>query len=369
MPVSLGERSDQMIDVVAGTRPNLIKAAAIFAAFKKRGVEDVRFVYTSQHYDRNLFEEIREQLVLPEPDIVFPRPESSLSVLSDVFQAYRELLSKSPPKLTMVFGDVTSSLACTLAARYEQIPVAHIEAGLRSFNWTMPEEINRVAIDSVATHAFVTSEVARQNLRTHDNFAGHVYFVGNTMIDTLRASGFVRRPQNRRAIDQSSKPLLVCTFHRPENVDDPKRLSEIVDLLGHLSKYFSVVFPVHPRTELHLNQMGLKLPQGVMRPPMPYLEFLSLVAQSVAVVTDSGGISEETTILGVPCLTLRSQTERPETVTSGTNLLVGDQLSLVPALLRRIVRGDWKTGSSPPLWDGRAGDRIVQILFDLGFVN
>ena len=359
-----------LIDVIAGTRPNLVKAAAVLRALKRHNVRDVRFVYTSQHYDSDLFTDFKSQLDIPNPDVVFTKPVAAESVFADVFDQYGALLRSGPkPAVSIVFGDVTSTLACALVARYAHVPVAHVEAGLRSYNWGMPEEINRVAVDSLATIAFVTSESAYQNLAGQDNFGERIYLVGNTMIDTLLASGFVPPHDRSRQRTNGSRSRLVCTFHRPENVDDSRRLGAIIELIQDLDRHYDITFPVHPRTSRHIERLGLFLPPRVAVAPLPYFDFVSQISDATAVLTDSGGVSEETTFFGVPCLTVRSETERPETVGLGTNVLVGEDLGRIPELLDQILAGNWKRGSMPPLWDGQAGNRIVEILHQHGYTK
>lgn len=365
-----------VIHLVAGTRPNLVKAAAVLDALSNdsRNRADIQFIYTSQHYDRRLYREVIHQLKMPEPDVVFRPPGRNSSVLSSVFDQYTSLLDRrETPSISLVFGDVTSTLAAALAARFHHVPVGHVESGLRSFNWSMPEEINRVAVDSIASVAFATSCEAAARTQGLDNFAGRVFVAGNTMIDTLMRQGFRPGPEGREALlarySAGEHPMVLCTIHRPANVDNPVRLRELVSLLHELSQECRVVFPVHPRTRRRLNAQNLDLPPGSASRPAGYGDFVKLLSEAAAVVTDSGGVSEEATFLGVPCITLRNETERPETVDLGTNVLVGDDLLQVKELVSAAVTGMWKRSSIPPFWDGKAGQRIVDALIHLGYCS
>jgi UDP-N-acetylglucosamine 2-epimerase (non-hydrolysing) len=276
---------------------------------------------------------------------------------------YEELLLDAPSRLCLVVGDVTSTMACSIAARKLRVPVAHVEAGIRSGDWSMPEEVNRVVTDSIANIYFTTSEVANQHLRRGGASEDSIHFVGNTMIDTLLANLQRLRPP-AFWVQHRLQPggYFVMTLHRPANVDEPAGFARLVAAVGAATRGLPVVFPVHPRTAKTLAGLSERPAALLAVDPQPYLEFIHLVRHAKGVITDSGGVTEETTVLGVPCITLRDTTERPETVTMGTNELIGtDPAALEPALAR-LFDGAWKRGSVPPLWDGRTGERIAEVL-------
>jgi UDP-N-acetylglucosamine 2-epimerase (non-hydrolysing) len=279
---------------------------------------------------------------------------------------YEKVLSTSRPDLCVVLGDVNSTMACAITARKSGIRVAHVEGGLRSGDWSMPEEINRVVTDSVSNFFFTTSEYANENLIRSGVSPEAIHFVGNTMIDSLYLNlDRIKRPSFYDALGLSERSYFVLTLHRPTNVDSATQLAKLVNLIGGELREFPVIFPVHPRTKNILNEVMLsrKIPDNiVLQEPQPYLEFHFLVRNAKAVLTDSGGVTEEATVHGVPCVTLRDTTERPETVAEGTNELVGDDVGSLRSALNRI-RGDcWKKGSIPKLWDGRASERILDTI-------
>jgi UDP-N-acetylglucosamine 2-epimerase (non-hydrolysing) len=279
---------------------------------------------------------------------------------------YERLLLETPSDLCLVVGDVTSTMSCAIAAQKLRIPVAHVEGGIRSGDWTMPEEINRLVTDAITNWFFTTSEVANGNLRQAGVEDDRIFFVGNTMIDTLLAhrSRF-RHPACVGDLGLESGRYFVTTLHRPANVDGVEGFRELLQAIGDGTRGYPVVFPVHPRARKTIDQLeGLPLNLHLID-PQPYFEFNGLVQDAMAVITDSGGITEEATVLGVPCLTLRNSTERPETVTVGTNELIGtDPRALTPAL-DRLFEGRWKKGAIPEKWDGQAAERIVAVLAQL----
>ena len=354
-----------LIDIIAGARPNFMKIAPIIHALESQqvrgGVLRYRLVHTGQHYDSRLSGTFFEQLGIPDPDINLEvgsgtQAEQTAAIMS----RYEKILLAEPSNLCLVVGDVTSTMATAIAAQKLHIPVAHVEAGIRSGDWTMPEEINRLVTDSITNWFFTTSEIACQNLRHSGIAEERIFFVGNTMIDTLLANEErFAKPACVSELGLEKGHYFVATLHRPSNVDTNDGFSQILRALGEGVRGAPVVFPVHPRTQKTLAQLRV-LPENIrLIDPQPYLEFNWLVKHAKGVITDSGGITEETTVMGVPCLTLRDSTERPETVTIGTNELVGTDPSAIKPALDKLFAGEWKVGGVPPLWDGKAAERIV----------
>jgi len=358
-----------LIDIIAGTRPNFMKIAPIIRAIEARrtagGPLKYRLVHTGQHYDRSMSGDFFSELEIPDPDVNLEvgsgtQAEQTAAIMT----RYEKLLLDTRSDLCLVVGDVNSTMACAITAQKLCIPVAHVEAGLRSGDWHMPEEINRIVTDAITNFFFTTSETANENLRQFGIPEARIFFVGNTMIDTLFANLHrLRPPVFWEKEGLTSGRYLVLTLHRPANVDDPNRLLAYLNAIGAGSRGLPVIFPAHPRTERILAQFDGHLQDTILRTaPQPYLEFLYLVKHAMGVVTDSGGITEETTVLGVPCITLRDTTERPETVTIGTNELLGTDPTALPQDLDRLCSGRWKQGSIPPKWDGKSGERIVNVL-------
>jgi UDP-N-acetylglucosamine 2-epimerase (non-hydrolysing) len=362
------QKSNKLIDIIAGARPNFMKIAPIIEAMVKRKSEgcllDFRLVHTGQHYDRNMSGAFFEQLGIPEPAVNFGvGGGTQAEQTAGIMIAYEKLLAEQPSQLCLVVGDVTSTMACAITAKKSCIPVAHVEAGIRSGDLTMPEEINRMATDALTDWFFTTSETANANLRRAGVSNDRIFFVGNTMIDTLlkQRDRFVR-PACWDRIGLDGVKYLVLTLHRPANVDQEDKLAELIEtIIGH-SRGVPLVFPVHPRTAAVMKRIGIQAPNLHLIEPLPYLEFNYLVERACGVITDSGGITEETTVLGIPCLTLRDNTERPETVTIGTNELIGTNPLNIPPVLDRLFNGQWKRHQIPPLWDGKTGERIVEAL-------
>ena len=356
------------IDLIAGARPNFMKIAPIIdalnAAQSRGGHLRFRLIHTGQHYDRAMSGSFFEELGIPDPDINLEvgsgtQAEQTAAIMVN----YEKVLAKDKSQLCLVVGDVTSTMACSIVARKMGIPVAHVEGGIRSKDWTMPEEINRVVTDSITNWFFTTSETANENLRRAGVAAEQIFFVGNTMIDTLlKHAARLRPPACWNALGLKSNHYFVVTLHRPANVDGEQQLLGLLRAIAEGTQGLPVVFPVHPRTAKNLRDAGHALPSLHYVDPLGYLEFNYLVKHARGVITDSGGITEETTVLGVPCLTLRDNTERPETVTIGTNELIGtDPAKLAPAL-QRLMAGQWKKGAIPPRWDGKTAERIVEQL-------
>lgn len=353
------------IDLIAGARPNFMKIAPIITALRaaeQRGSAlRYRLIHTGQHYDRAMSGSFFEELGIPDPDINLEVGSGTQAEqTAGIMTAYEKVLLKDRSALCLVVGDVTSTMACSIAARKLDIPVAHVEGGIRSGDWTMPEEINRVVTDSITNWFFTTSDTANQNLRRAGVNEDRIFFVGNTMIDTLLTQmPRLRPPTCWEELQLRPGQYFVVTLHRPANVDGEQQLLRLLKAIAEGTRGLPVIFPVHPRTAKNLRDLDDKTPQLNYVEPLGYLEFNYLVKHAKGVITDSGGITEETTVMGVPCLTLRDNTERPETITIGTNELIGtDPRKLGPAL-DKLMAGQWKKGSIPPLWDGKTSERIV----------
>lgn len=360
-----------LIDIIAGARPNFMKVAPIIHQIKKRqdegGTLQYRLVHTGQHYDKKMSGSFFEQLNIPEPDVNLESGSGTQAEqTAKIMVRYEELLLREPCDLTLVVGDVTSTMACSIAAKKLNIKVAHVEAGIRSFDLTMPEEINRMVTDSITDFFFTTSETANKNLYKSGVSKEQVYFVGNTMIDTLRTNeNRLQKPEFWDQLGLQEKKYLVMTMHRPANVDEEAKLKSFMETIITHSGEFPIVFPIHPRTAKVFEKLGLNSDRLKLVDPLGYLEFNYLVKRALAVVTDSGGITEETTVMGVPCMTLRDNTERPETCEIGTNELIGTDIRAIPPAMEKLLSGNWKKGSIPELWDGKTAERIVAILEQL----
>lgn len=357
-----------LIDIIAGARPNFMKIAPLIKALEARrdtgGRLRYRLVHTGQHYDARMSGDFFAQLGIPEPDVNLEAGSGTQAEqTAAIMVRYEHLLLDRRSDLCLVVGDVTSTMACAIAAQKLRIPVAHVEAGIRSGDWTMPEEINRMVTDAITNWFFTTSTWAGANLRRAGVLEERIFFVGNTMIDTLLANlDRLRPPPFWDDFELAPGGYFVVTLHRPSNVDALSSFQQLLSAIGEGTRGLPVIFPVHPRTAKSLEALpGLPVTIRFVE-PQPYLEFNYLVRHAKAVITDSGGITEETTVLGVPCLTLRNTTERPETVDIGTNELIGtDPAALAPAL-ERLFAGGWKKGDIPEKWDGRTGERIVAAL-------
>ena len=357
-----------LVDFIAGARPNFMKIASILRAINSRKIEGgklcYRLVHTGQHYDENMSGSFFAQLGIPEPDVNLEAGSGTQAEqTSAIMLGYEKLLMESPSSLCLVVGDVTSTMACSITAQKLCIPVAHVEGGIRSDDWTMPEEINRIVTDSVTNYFFTTSETANENLARTGVSEDRIFFVGNTMIDTLLDNADrLKKPDLWEDIGLSEKDYFVLTLHRPGNVDRPDNLADALRSIGEGVRGKAVVFPVHPRSAKSLEEAE-GLPENIFfADPQPYLEFNFLVKHAKGVITDSGGITEEATVMGVPCMTLRDTTERPETITVGTNELVGTDPDALSPFLNRLFAGEWKKGAIPEKWDGKTGERIVAAL-------
>ena len=354
---------------VVGARPNLMKIAPLMDAWARRPGVEALLVHTGQHYDANMSELFFRELGIPEPDLNLEVGSASHAVqTAEIMRAFEPVVLEKRPDAVIVVGDVNSTIACGLVAVKLGVKLVHVEAGLRSFDRTMPEEINRVLVDAISDQLFCTEESGVRNLRHEGVPDQRIHLVGNVMIDTLLRHR-ARADASRALLDLGLEPrrYAVLTLHRPANVDDPGVLGRLLDALAEIHRDLAIVFPVHPRTRQKLASFGLAgrleaLPGLRLVEPLGYLDFLKLMAEARLVLTDSGGIQEETTILGVPCLTLRENTERPVTVEQGTNRLVGRDPARILAAWREIRDGAPAPARVPPLWDGRAAERIADAL-------
>lgn len=359
------------LTLVAGARPNFMKIApiidAIHRAQEKGKKIEYRLVHTGQHYDKNMSESFFEELNIPHPDVNLESGGGSQAEqTANIMIRFEKDLMSNPADLVLVVGDVTSTLACSITAKKLCVDVAHVEAGIRSGDLTMPEEINRMVTDSITDLFFTTSEIANQNLRNAGIKEDRIHFVGNTMIDTLmRNIPRLKEPAIWKDFQLKPKKYFVITLHRPANVDEENNLKSLLEEIVEGAQGLPVIFPVHPRTAKSLQGLGLNNGELKMIEPLSYLQFNYLVKNSLAVITDSGGITEETTVMGVPCMTLRNSTERPETITEGTNELVGTDPSALRPYMNKLFNGKWKEGRIPALWDGRTAERIVDTILRL----
>ena len=338
-----------MVVHVVGARPNYMKVGPVYAALERRGNVEQRLVHTGQHYDALLKDVFFAELPLPRPHLQL-EARTSETATEELERAFAGLA----PDLVVVAGDVNSTLAGAVAARKRGLPVCHIESGLRSHDWSMPEEVNRVLTDHLSALLLTTLPSGQENLRKEHLPEKRIRPVGNTMIDTLQASlDAARALEAWRDFDVEPQGYVLVTLHRPKLVDDPELLSETVAALDDVARTLPVLFPVHPRTKKHLGRVE----RAVLTEPLPYRQFMSLEAEAAAIVNDSGGIREETTVLGVPCFTLRDNTERPETLEGTNRLIRRDELRDVPSLLREPT-----PGRIPEGWDGQAGERAADAI-------
>lgn len=356
------------ITLIAGARPNFMKIAPIIHAIIKAKNEgkkiDYRLIHTGQHYDKKMSGDFFTELEIPEPHANLESGGGTQAEqTANIMVRFEQELLANPTDLVLVVGDVTSTMACSIVAQKLHTKVAHVEAGIRSNDWTMPEEINRLVTDAITNYFFTTSEVANQNLFKNGVNKDRIFFVGNTMIDTLlKQRSRFQKPSIWDELNLKEKNYIVMTLHRPANVDEESKLKELLDEIINNTQDLPLIFPVHPRTAKILQNLGVDNPRLHFSEPMSYLEFNYLVERAKAVVTDSGGITEETTVMGVPCMTLRDNTERPETVTEGTNELIGTNPRAIKPAMETLFSGNWKKGSIPELWDGKTAERIIEIL-------
>ena len=354
---------------VVGARPNLVKIAPLVREMRKHPEIQPLLIHTGQHYDEKLSDIFFRQMGIPQPDVNLEVGSGSHAwQTAEILKRIEPVLLEHRPDLALVVGDVNSTVAASLAATKLGIAVAHVEAGLRSFDRTMPEEINRVLTDAVADYLFATEEDAVENLLREGRPRERIFLVGNVMIDALQQ--FLPIAQQSRIANELGlaegagyRPFAVLTLHRPSNVDSLETLKKLLGAIEELAEKLPVIFPVHPRTQQKLTELKNHYhPRFRMMPPLGYLDFICLLSRARLVLTDSGGIQEETTALGVPCITIRENTERPVTVTQGTNQIVGQDPARIVAAAREALLGKSKAGRVPRLWDGQAAERIVEVL-------
>lgn len=366
--------ADLHLACVVGARPNFMKIAPLLRALQAYPQVRAVLIHTGQHYDENLSDVFFDELGMKRPEVSLEVGSGKHAVqTARVLERMEEVLEQGtangkPYHRMVVVGDVNSTMAATLAAVKLGIPVAHVEAGLRSFDRTMPEEINRIVTDSVCDTLLVSEPAGLENLRREGHPENHLHLVGNVMIDTLmwmlpRAAA--RDTHRQHGLEPGRYG--VVTLHRPSNVDQPETLAPLLDVLAETSRDLPLIFPIHPRTKQRIEQFGLterlESAKGIVQlPPLGYLDFLALSSQAKVIVTDSGGLQEESTVLGIPCLTARFNTERPVTVNEGTSTLVGSDPEKLRQGLRAVLEGTYKQGRCPPLWDGRAAERIAKVL-------
>ncbi|PNQ73277.1 UDP-N-acetylglucosamine 2-epimerase (non-hydrolyzing) [Hanstruepera neustonica] len=359
------------ITIIAGARPNFMKIAPIIHEIdkaKQQGKDiDFRLVHTGQHYDKNMSGDFFEQLQIPEPHVNLEcSGGTQAEQTANIMVAFEKDLMENPSDLVLVVGDVTSTMACALVAQKLHTKVAHVEGGIRSNDWTMPEEINRLVTDSITNYFFTTSETANDYLKKSGVQDHQIFFVGNTMIDTLmKQMPNFKKPLVWNELSLKPKGYIVMTLHRPANVDEENQLKSMIDEIMLNTQNTPIVFPVHPRTAKILDKLSINHNRLHTINPLSYLEFNYLVQNAKAVITDSGGITEEASIMNVPCMTLRNNTERPETMTLGTNELVGTNPKNMKTYLDKLFSGSWKQAQNIPLWDGKTSQRIVDTL--IGF--
>lgn len=359
------------IDIIAGARPNFIKIAPIIDAiiyYANLGRNiNFRLVHTGQHYDKNMSGSFFEQLGIPKPHINLEAGGGSQAEqCAAIMIGYEKLLQEESADLCLVVGDVTSTMACAIVARKMNVPVAHVEAGIRSGDWSMPEEINRIVTDSITNYFFTTTTWASENLSNQGIDKERIFLVGNTMIDTLKKhQNNFRKPIFWDSLKLEKGNYILLTLHRPSNVDDKIKLQIFLEEILKHSDNAPVIFPVHPRTAKVISGLNISHKRLYLIDPLGYLEFNYLSQNAMAVITDSGGITEETTVMDVPCITLRNSTERPETVELGSNELIGTDPTAIKPALKKLFEGNWKKGTIPPLWDGQTAKRIVAVLLKL----
>lgn len=359
------------VTLIAGARPNFMKIAPIIHAIQKAKSEgkdiNYRLVHTGQHYDQKMSQTFFDELNIPMPHVNLgcgggSQAEQTASILL----AFEKELLANPTDLVLVVGDVTSTMACAIVAKKLHTKVAHIEAGIRSWDLSMPEEINRMVTDSITDFYFTTSEIANDNLKRFGAKDEQIFYVGNVMIDTLLANILrFKKPAFFDNLGLSEKEYFVLTMHRPANVDEAEKLKFLMNEIVEHTRGLPIIFPIHPRTAKIFRDLGIEADTLHIVDPMGYLEFNYMVKNSKAVITDSGGITEETSIMRVPCITLRDNTERPETITLGTNELIGTNPEAIKPALDKLFEGEWKEGGEIPLWDGKTAERIVMTLLEI----
>lgn len=360
------------IYLVAGARPNFMKIAPIVRALQSQQQLSFKIIHTGQHYDREMNDVFFEELGIPQPDIFMGAGGGThAQQTAKIMLAFEELCMAQRPAAVLVVGDVNSTLACAIVAKKLHISVAHVEAGLRSGDMSMPEEINRLVTDSITDWFFVTEPSAVSNLQREGKPDSAIHYVGHVMVDNvlyqaekLQGAGMTFDTRHWKAAQTSNGGRYgIVTLHRPSNVDDESTMRRIAGALKEISAELPLIFPVHPRTRANLDRFGIDLGPGItLVGPQSYMAFLNLWKDAAVVLTDSGGLQEETTALGVPCITIRENTERPVTVDEGSNVLAGTDPAIIVNEARKVLRGEGKQGRRPHLWDGRAAERIVATL-------
>ena len=356
------------ISIIVGARPNFMKVAPIIKAIKKvqekgAGIS-YRLVHTGQHYDEKMSQTFFDELNIPYPDVNLGcGGGTQAEQTANIMVRFEKELIENPCDIIMVVGDVTSTMACSIVAKKLNTKVAHVEAGIRSWDLTMPEEINRMVTDSLADYFFTTTKIANRNLRRFGVPEEKIFFVGNVMIDTLKANiDRFRKPTEYDELGLEKGKYFVLTMHRPANVDEAEILKRTIEVITNNVFGMLVIFPIHPRTARIFKNLGIEADNLKVIAPQGYLEFNYLVKNSFGVITDSGGITEETTVMHIPCMTLRDNTERPETCEIGTNELIGTNPDNIKPALDKLFAGKWKKGDIPELWDGHSAERIIEVL-------
>jgi UDP-N-acetylglucosamine 2-epimerase (non-hydrolysing) len=363
------------ITIVAGARPNFMKVAPIIKAIssaQKDGKNiEYRLIHTGQHYDKKMSGDFFEQLGIPSPDANLECGSGTAAEQTgSIMKNFENELQHNNTDIVLVVGDVTSTMACAITAKKMNIKTAHVEAGIRSGDMKMPEEINRIVTDSICDLYFTTSKVASKNLLLQNVDSGNIHMVGNTMIDTLLQNiEKIKKPDFWDGQQLKEKKYFILTLHRPSNVDDPTKLKDILNAIQTTSADHQIIFPIHPRTLKSLTTLNYD--SNIIRTvdPQAYHEFIYLIKNAKGIITDSGGITEEATLLNIPCITLRDTTERPETVDIGTNELAGEDKNRLQFLMKKIINNDWKIGGIPENWDGKTSERIVDILLEKHISN
>lgn len=356
------------IDIIVGTRPNFIKVSSLINAIKEHNSKNFniflpRIIHTGQHYDDSMSNSFFKQLKIPKPKINFCVVEKNHSFQTGkMMMEYEKILNIKKPDLCLVVGDVNSTLACAITAKKNFIDLIHVESGLRSFDYSMPEEVNRKITDSITDYHFTTLKSAGENLIKEGVEKNKIFLVGNTMIDTLKYNlNKIISNNTFKKLNLKSKNYFILTLHRPNNVDQFSNFKEIINIICSNLKDKKIIFPMHPRIQKYKNFLS-ENQNLILCKPMPYLDFLNCVNNCRAVITDSGGLSEETTFLKIPCITVRDNTERPETVDIGTNILVGSNKKKLKSAINDALIFNWKISSIPPYWDGNSSKRIIKIL-------
>jgi len=354
---------------IVGARPNFVKISPLMHAMQKSSFIEPVLLHTGQHYDYNMSESFFKELDIPKPDVYLGVGSASHGKqVAKIMNKFDDFCEEHNPDLVLVVGDVNSTMACSLVAVKRHIKVAHVEAGIRSFDRGMPEEVNRIVTDSVADLLLPPSKDAIENLKKEGHTDDKIFLVGNIMIDTLlKQQSKIQKSEIPNQLDLTTKEYALLTLHRPSNVDNVTELTNIIDAIENIQQKIKVVFPVHPRTKSKIEEFGLStridgMKNFILTDPLGYADFGKLVYDSRFVLTDSGGIQEETTVYKIPCITLRENTERPITVWEGTNELAGSNTGLIVEYADKILDNNWKTGKVPELWDGKTSERIVDVL-------